>query len=270
VEESQQYFDPLLSVDWVTHWGELVRRREARFGSIDPGHFDRIARTYATSIAQREDLLLDVIEPFLSTGKSLIDVGAGTGRHVVPLAARLRRVVAVEPAAGMRALIPPVDNVSIVNTDWLGTDVAPADLVICSHVLYGIAEPVPFIRKLAEKATERVFVYLRDGQPHQLAEHLWEEMTGERAPRHPRLSDLYCLLRQIGIGPDVVLTRNNWSQRFQTLEAAVAAGRDRLGERWDEERGRSWIAERLRPAPDGTLVYGDDTTFVGVIHWSPR
>lgn len=269
LEESQPPFDPLLDVDWVRHWRQLVVRREARFGKVDPGHFDRIAGKYATSIARRADLLLDVIDPFLGTGKTLIDVGAGTGRHVVPLAPRLKRVVAVEPAAGMRALIPPIDNVSIVDMDWLAADVAPADLVICSHVLYGIAEPVPFLRKLDQKATERVFIYLRDGQPHQLAEHLWEEMTGERAPRHPRLSDLYYLLRQIGVGPDVVLARNNWSQRFETLDAAVATCRDRLGERWDDQRCRSWLADRLRPAPDGTLTYGDDTTFVGVIHWSP-
>jgi SAM-dependent methyltransferase len=270
VDSATAWTDPLLGVDWVEHWRTLVLRRQAAFGKSDPNHFDRIASSYAAAIANRDDLLLEVIDAFLGPDKTLIDVGAGTGRHVAPLAPRLRHVTAVEPAAGMRALIEPRANVTVVDALWLDAEVEPANLVISSHVLYTIAEPVPFVRKLVEKATERVFIYLRDAQPHRLSEHLWEHITGERAPRHPQLSDLYNLLRQIGIGPSITLARNNWSQLFPTLDAAVSSCRDRLGEKWDEPRCRAWLEGRLETHPDGGMVYRLDPTFVGVLHWTPE
>jgi SAM-dependent methyltransferase len=270
VEVDHDHADHLLGVDWEVHWRQLVQRRVARFGRHEWTHFDRIARNYASAIAQQPDLLLDVIEPFLGPNKTLIDVGAGSGRHVGLLAPRLKHVVAVEPAAGMRFLIPAIDSVTVVPADWLSADVSPADLVLSSHVLYAIADPVPFIRKMEVSARERVFIYLRDSQPVHPAVPLGEALTGGPTPRMPQLSDLYVLLRQIGIAPDVVLWPNHWVQRYPDLDAAAAACRERLSDRWDEERGRTWLAEHLAPAPDGSLTFTDPASVVGVIHWKPR
>jgi len=50
------------------------------------------------------------MEPYLAPRKTLIDAGAGAGRHAVPLAERLEWVTAVEPSEGMRAEIPHVDR----------------------------------------------------------------------------------------------------------------------------------------------------------------
>jgi hypothetical protein len=269
VGESCPPRDPLLDVDWEDHWRQLVRRRAARFGGHEWTHFDRIARNYASAVARQPDMLIDVIAPFLGPDKALIDVGAGSGRHVVPLAPRLKHVIAVEPSPGMRGLIPPVANVTVVPSDWLAADVPPADLVLSSHVLYAIAEPVPFIRKMEASATERVFVYLRDSQPVHPAVPLGEALSGEPTPRMPQLSDLYLLLRQIGIAPDVVLRANRWVQRYADLDAAVAACRERLAGRWDERRGHAWLDEHLMPASDGSLTYTDPASTVGVIHWRP-
>ena len=92
----------------------------------------------------------------------------------------------------MRALIPPLDNLTVVASTWEDAEVAPADLVLCSHVLYAVAEPVPFIEKLQACARERVFVFMRDGPG-----------SREGAVRQPRLQDLYNLLRELGIAPDL-------------------------------------------------------------------
>jgi SAM-dependent methyltransferase len=261
--------DLLLGVKWEDHWRQLVRRRAQRFGRHEWNQFDRIARNYAAAVARQPDPLLELIEPFLDPDKTLIDVGAGSGRHVVPLAPRLQHVFAVEPSTGMRELIPAMPNVTVIGADWLSADVPPADFVLSSHVLYAIEEPVPFIRKMAALARERVFIYLRDSQPVHPAVPLAEALTGEATPRMPQLSDLYLLLRQIGVAPTAVLWPNRWVQRFSDLDSAAATCRERLGERWDEYRGRAWLAEHLDAAPGGGLTFTDPNSVVGVVHWRP-
>ena len=87
------------------------RRGRTRAGTHpDPGYWDRRAPSFARSTQARADEFLKVIDPYVSPVKTLIDAGAGTGRHAVPLAERLEWVTAVEPSEGMRSMIPPRDE----------------------------------------------------------------------------------------------------------------------------------------------------------------
>ena len=188
--------DPITGFDWAEHWRRLVLAAGRPQRSEDDPWGER-AQSYHASRGQDWEPLVNVLEPWLDARKTLIDVGAGTGRHVVPLAARLDWVTAVEPSEAMRALIAPADNLTVVASAWEDAEVAPADLVICSHVLYAVAEPVPFIEKLVACARERVFIYLRD-----------EQGAHEQGARQPRFQDLYNLLRQMRIAPDVTVVRS--------------------------------------------------------------
>src|SRR6266849_2622483 len=127
-------------IDWEDHWKRVVRDRAGTAGShADIQYWDRRASTFARSTRHRVDEFLDVVGPYVSAQKTLIDAGAGAGRHVVPLAERLEWVTAVEPSEGMRAHIPPRDNMTVIASTWEDAEVARADLVICSHVMYGVA-----------------------------------------------------------------------------------------------------------------------------------
>src|ERR1700757_1900175 len=161
----------MTEIDWEARWKEIVADRATlASGHADSGYWDRRAASYARSTHSRSDEFLRILEPYLGPRKTLIDVGAGTGRHATPLAERLEWVTAVEPSDGMRAHIPPRENMTVVASTWEDADVAPADLVICSHVLYGVAEPVPFLEKMQRSARERVFVMMRESDlPHPAA-----------------------------------------------------------------------------------------------------
>src|SRR5213594_104354 len=88
-------------IDWAEHWRTLVRERG---GHADrhrqAGYWDRRASSYARLTRGRADQFLDVLEPYLGPRKTLIDVGAGAGRHASPLAERLEWVTAIEPSEG--------------------------------------------------------------------------------------------------------------------------------------------------------------------------
>ncbi len=133
------------AIDWAERWRAIVRQRSGS-ASPDPTYWDRRAPSYARITRDRKDDFLRVVEPYASPRKTLIDAGAGAGRHAVALAERLEWVTAVEPSEGMRAQIPPRDNMTVIASTWQDAEVATADLVISCHVLYGIEEPVPFAR----------------------------------------------------------------------------------------------------------------------------
>lgn len=244
-------------------------RESLAAGHGDPGYWDRRAASFARSTPARADGLLQVMQPYLSGRKTLIDAGAGAGRHAVPLAERLEWVTAVEPSEGMRSHIAPRDNITVVASAWEDAEVAPADLVICSHVLYGIAQPVPFLAKLEQSARERVFVMLRESDlPHPGAE-VRRRLVGESGPRLPRFSELFMLLLQVGVAPDVDFVRYESTTRYADMEEAVADVRAMVGEGWEEAAGRAVLREILR-SEDGRPVYDGGVVLSGVAHWQPR
>jgi methyltransferase family protein len=257
-------------VDWENHWKRVVADRAGAAGShANTGYWDRRAPTFARSTRSRVDEFLDVVAPYLSPRKTLIDAGAGAGRHAVPLAERLEWITAVEPSEGMRAHIPPRDNMTVIASTWEDAEVARADLVICCHVLYGVADPVPFITKLAGAARERVFVMLREGPMPHPAATIRARMLGGEGPGVPQFSDLFMLLMQMGIAPDVTFIRYPVVQRYGDIDEALADSRALVGEGWDEARGRAMLLEML--VRDGDeLVFDSGVALSGVAHWRPQ
>ncbi|HEV2217548.1 MAG TPA: methyltransferase domain-containing protein [Candidatus Dormibacteraeota bacterium] len=258
-------------IDWVERWRALVVAREkaSSHGHSDPHYWDHRAPTFARSTTSRADQFLDVIEPFVSPRKTLIDAGAGAGRHAVPLAAKLEWVTAVEPSEGMRAHLPALPNLTVIASAWEDAEVAPADLVICCHVLYGVADVVPFIEKLDRSARERVFIMLREGPVPHAANVLRDRSAPSPLPPIPQFSDLFMLLVQMGIAADVSFVRYPVANRYRTLDEAVADCRPLFGDGWEEPRMRRLLEEMLVREGD-ELVYDGGITVSGIAHWHPR
>jgi len=257
-------------IDWIARWRSLVRERAG--GSehhARAGYWDRRAPSYARITRGRADEFLEVIDPYLSPRKTLIDVGAGAGRHSTPLAERLEWVTAVEPSEGMRAQISPRDNMTIVASTWEDAEVAPADLVICCHVLYGVEDPIPFIQKMERSARERVFIMLREGPVPHPSTVLRERLAGAPGPRTPVFSDLFLLLLQAGIAPDVTFVRYPVVSRYTDMDEALRDNRMLLGEAWDEAPVRALLEEMLVREGD-ELVFEGGIALAGIAHWQPQ
>jgi hypothetical protein len=259
-----------LVVDWEESWKNIVKERASLAGPhADSGYWDRRAASFARSTQSRADEFLRVVDPYLSPRKTLIDAGAGAGRHAVPLSERLEWVTAVEPSEGMRAKIPPRDNMTVIASTWEDAEVAPADLVICCHVLYGVADPAPFITKLDRSARERVFVMLRESDLPHPAAAIRARLLGDAWPRLPRFSDLFMLLIQMGIAPDVSFLSYPILTRYSDLDEALIDARSMVGEGWDEAVGRPMLEELLTRDGD-ELVFDGGMVLSGVAHWRPR
>lgn len=257
-------------IDWAARWRSIVEDRSTlAHGHADTAYWDRRASSFARSTHVRSDELLQVLEPYLAPHKTLIDVGAGTGRHAAPLAERLEWVTAVEPSEGMRSRIAPHENLTLVASTWEDADVAPADLVICSHVMYGVADAAPFLEKMERAARERVFVMIRETPlPHPGAE-VRRRLAGESGPRVPRFSELFMVLVQMGVAPDVAFLRYPIVTRYADMDEAVVDVRALAGDAWDDAKGRE-ILDEILERRDGELVYDGGVALSGVAHWRPR
>jgi SAM-dependent methyltransferase len=261
--------DPLADFDWPAHWQRLVEAREAQFGGGRPGFWDRVAPNFPQTLGP-DDPLLTTLEPYLAPELTLLDVGAGTGRYAFHLSGRLDWVTAVEPADEMRARMRTAPNLTMVASSWEDADVAPADLVICSHVIYGVTDVVPFLEKLDASARRRVFLSMRDAPADHPGTRLWELFTGLKRAREPYLYDAYNILRQLGIRPDLAMYRRPVELSWAGFEAAVDDIRYRVGEPWRETEGRDWLAEHLSVEADGSATYRGLDMSVGVLHWRPN
>jgi SAM-dependent methyltransferase len=254
-------------VDWVEYWRSLQKVRVEQAGGRRHDFWDHRAPGFAMGRRHEQSAdFLAFLEPWLHPASTLIDVGAGVGHISASLAERLRWVKAVEPSQGMREHIPSKPNLTVVPSTWQNAEIEQANLVICVHVLYSVKNPVGFIEKLESAATERVFIVMRDSPHTHPAEHL----AAPAKVRAPLLRECFMLLRQIGIAPDVVMFTHPTRYYFANLDAAVEECRLSVGSSFDERGARAWLAERLQPQPDGTLVYDGGGMTSGILHWPPR
>jgi hypothetical protein len=158
---------------------------------------------------------------------------------------------------------------TVVASTWEDATVAPADLVICCHVLYGIAEPIPFIAKMERSALERIFVMMREAPLLHPATVIRERIAGGEEPRMPRFSDLFMLLMQMGIAPDVDFIRYPIVQRYADIEEALADCRAIVGNAWDDAKARVILKDVLTQEGD-ELVFDGGLTLSGIAHWRPQ
>ena len=129
-------------------------------------HWHGMTVSFRADPHRTDDPLLDRLALHVQPHHTLIDVGSGPGRLALPLALRCRHLTAVEPSPAMaQAFLEEagnhnIQNVSLVESTWEDAQTQPADLVLCSHVLYTARHIDRFIEKLTAHAQERVLVIL--------------------------------------------------------------------------------------------------------------
>jgi SAM-dependent methyltransferase len=275
------------SIDYIERWRDMVERRRVQMesayaanGVVNSDYWGKRAKNYRQALHSRmeEDPFLMRVRAAVSPTSTVLDVGAGTGRHTLAIAAEVGHITAVDPSKAMldflRADVQAggLSNVDVVQAEWMDADVPAADVVLCSHVLYPIAKPLPFIRKLEAQARERVFVYLRvDPLPTEMG--LWSEFYGIPLQSQPTALDLMNLLAQADIYADFEVVNHRLTLTFESVDDAVTHVKDALCLNETDEialaRLRSVLQERLKPWPDGRL--GPDVAWArtAIMSWKP-
>ena len=172
----------------------------------------------------------------LPVGGSVLDVGVGAGAASLPLASRASLISGVDPAPDMlscfeRCAAPVGIRIEAVLGSWpeIASQVLPADVVVCHHVLYQVGDLVPFVAALSSHARRRVVVEATASHPLAWMADLWSRFHDLRRPPGPTADDAVAVMEGMGIPvrrEDHVLTP--LPTGFERREDAVTEVRRRL------------------------------------------
>jgi SAM-dependent methyltransferase len=205
--------------DWNEIWKQRQKLHESSKISDDPSHdwnrkenaerYDRNAKNGYDDRVKATIAALDI-----TPESRVLDIGAGPGTLAIPLAPLVHEVTAVEPGAGMVAIMSDhaarngIRNIACVEKLWEDVDIArdlkaPYDIVIASLSLtmYDIREA---LQKMDAAATDSVHLFWFADMA------FWERMDADLGeplhglPYHPgpKADCLFGVLYQMGIYPD--------------------------------------------------------------------
>lgn len=196
-------------------WRRQVEEHHAQTQRVreDAGEEDYwgggIAAHFRDHPMREDDPVLNRLVRWVDAESTVLDVGGGAGRFALPLARRCREVTVVEPSAAMveqlkeGAAEAGIENIKIVPENWETANVAPANLVLCAHVVYGIDDIEPFLRKLAESAKGRVVIVGHTVSPISMVGPFWKAVHGEERIDLPALPELVPVIWEMGVFPDI-------------------------------------------------------------------
>jgi SAM-dependent methyltransferase len=228
----------------AARWHRLVTDRLAEVERLSPGRgslggafWDRRAERYAADVRTTDierDPFLRALRRVTDPGATVIDVGAGTGRFALGLARGVAHVTAVDPSAGMLAILQrdaeqmDVTNVTTVRGTWEEAASQVADVAFSAFVLTLVPDARRFVSKLDAAARDHVLLYLGAYCADAVLDPLWRHFHG--APRTPGPSylDALAVLHELGIAPQVKVVEIPNRRRFATIAEAVEHYRDGL------------------------------------------
>lgn len=173
----------------------------------------------------------------LSAGGQVLDVGVGAGAASLRLGAG--SVVGVDPnrmlldAFAERAERLGLDHTQIEGA-WpdVATQTPVAEVAVCHHVVYNVADLAAFAQALTDHASARIVIELTTVHPMTWLTPYWRTLHGIAQPERPTADDAVAVLREMGL--TVHLER--WRRPIQMI-----------GETGDEQVNR--IARRLCLGP---------------------
>ena len=251
---------------------------EIRGGGQEHGHRRPVFADGPLDPYRTDDPALNGLYEIVGNGAEVLDVGGGAGRFSLSLATRAKSVTVIDPSADSLDLLRSriaefgITNVTAVHERWEDVEVPRADVTFCSLVLHHVLEAVPFIRRLEDKARDRVVILEMVETPGSLAVPFYKRVYGRVPTPLPGVPKLLNLLWAMDIYPDVkmlapeipILDKDRGSaleklRRMLTVSEGTEA----------DERLRSAADELLEESSEGLTVRGVKLWRQAIIAWSP-
>jgi len=225
-----------------------------------------------------DDPALNALLRYVRPEDRVLDVGGGAGRFALPLALHCREVTVVEPSPSMLSALHEdmeregIRNIRTVQATWEEAEVPPHEVVLCSHVLYGMEAVDAFVEKLAGHTRRLLLILMMMEAPISIFDRAWRLVRRERRIPLPGLRLLLPVLWEMGLYPDLEMVQRVPERAFPDRETALEELRRRLYIRPgtpEEERLLRLLPRILEPCPEGFRLRGVLPRWEGLLVWPP-
>jgi SAM-dependent methyltransferase len=171
---------------------------------------------------------------------SVLDVGVGAGAASLALVPRCALIVGVDSSAeSLHEFRRQASRVGVaartIKGAWPGVArrAPAADVVVCNHVAYNVADLAPFAMALHAHARRRVVMEITNRHPTAWMADLWLRFHDLERPARPNAEDALSLIRGLGLPV----------RRHAAIQSRGAGGFAR------REDAVAWIRRRLCLGP---------------------
>ncbi|MGH2406567.1 MAG: NTP transferase domain-containing protein [Candidatus Limnocylindrales bacterium] len=268
----------LVEADWgarvVANRDQVDRLREVPDG---PDFYGPISSLFRADPERTDDPVLDLLLAETRPDETWLDVGAGAGRYALPIARRVREVIALDPSSGMLAALDEIAtehaiaNARSITARWPMPDPPEADVVLIAHVGYDIEAIGPFVDGLEHAARRLCLAVLMEQQPASTIYPFWPPVHGEERIELPALPAFLALLRARGATPKVSYLPRP-PMRYGSFDEVLAFARRQTWVLPDGPKDRRLVTllrERAIPTDDGWTLPSPDMR-LGTVRWEPK
>jgi len=131
----------------------------------------------------------DALSEILDKDFEVLEIGSGPGTLTIPLAKKVKKVVAIESSEMAVDYLrrnmkeSQVENVEITNRNWMEVDDREIkdrfDLVVCSHFLWQVHDLEKHLEKM-ENASRKYCAVIQPAGRDSMVKEMWTKITGER------------------------------------------------------------------------------------------
>jgi FkbM family methyltransferase len=230
----------------IINWDELWKATHAggfhHHGKDLAAHWDSRARLFNKRVMKNKARSKDQVALLgLTSGETVLDVGAGTGRLALPMAHLAKSVTALDQSAGMLSCLQEnmaaegIENIRCIQKSWQDVtdgELQPHDVVLSSNSLgvYDLKEALSKMDALAKRAVY-IFTFSDGKRDDGFRQFLREGKKSEGGGhgRHGRHEAgpasylvIYNLLADMGILADIKFMNWQSDEHYTSLDEAVA------------------------------------------------
>ncbi len=272
---------------WATRVRENAEQVE-RFREVPdpPDFYAPVSGLFRADPRRDDEPTLDQLRALARAEDTWLDIGAGAGRYALPLALRVREVIAIEPSAGMAQALREgmiehaVTNIRVIEGGWPPDDPttgapildAPTgDVALIAHLGYDIERVGPFLNAMEAAATRLCVAILMERQPSSIADPFWPIVHGEERVPLPALREFVTVLLARDRTCEVRLSVRQ-PRAFESEEQLAGFLRRQLWVAEDGEKDRRFRAalhERIVEHEGRVLLRDQRPLPIGLVSWQP-
>ena len=209
--------------------------------------------------------VVERLDKYIDTTTTVLDIGAGTGALTLPLAKKVKKVVSIEPSAGMldylknAASKENIENIEFINNTWEDANISGQyDIIVCSHALYFITDMKKSLQRMIDMTGKYLFLMIGIHESNDRYGGIWKIIKGTPYKPGPDYINIYNLLREMGWYPEVQIIPT--TMECSDLDEAVKLATSHFDDSdvlAKKDAIRSYISQYIQQESDGMFRWKD-------------